>query len=47
VGSELRGVDEQLGSVSMGELGQLGDRPHLPGDVRGARDGDQVDPRPR
>ena len=47
VRSELRGVDEQPGAVGMGELGQLADRPHLPGDVRGAGDGDQVDPRPR
>ena len=47
VGGELRGVDEQLSAVSMGKLGQLGDRPHLPADVRGAGDGDQVDPRPR
>ena len=47
VGGELRGVDEQLGAVSVGELGQLGDRPDLAGDVRGAGDGDQVDPRPR
>ena len=46
VRGELRGVDEQLGAVRVGELRQLGDRPHLAGDVRGAGHGDQVDPRP-
>jgi hypothetical protein len=46
VRSELGSVDEQLCPVSVGELGQLGDRPDLAGDVRGAGDGDEVDSRP-
>ena len=33
--------------MSVGKVGERGDRPHLPADVRGAGDGDEVDPRPR
>ena len=44
---QLRRVHEELRPMSVGKVGELGDRPHLPADVRGAGDGDQVDPRPR
>ena len=44
---ELGGVDEELGAVVVRDRGELGQRPHLAGDVRGARDGDEVDARLR
>ena len=44
---ELGGVDEELRAVVVRDRGELGQRPHLAGDVRGARDGDEVDARLR
>jgi hypothetical protein len=44
---ELGSVDEELRPVVVGDRGQLAQRPHLARDVRGARDGDEVHPRPR
>ena len=40
---ELGGVDEQLRAVRVRERGELLQRPHLAGDVRGAGDREQVD----